>query len=111
MEITKETCIALGVAGFMQGYKSVAGRGLTPTAESWSEAAGYLENHMEAHGDELLIAGPEFIALCWLGGRIHAYNCGYETQGAPEAVRLMGEELAQEFSGNDSEPAGLPAVD
>ena len=108
MEITKETCIALGVAGFMQGYKSVAGRGLTPTAESWSQAAAILENNMEAHGDELLIAGPEFIALCWLGGRIHAYNRGYETQGAPEAVRLMCE-LAQEIGGNEIEPVGMPA--
>ena len=107
MELAKEHCIALGVAGFMQGYKSVAGQGIKPTADSWPKAAAILESHMAANGDEILIAGPEFIALCWLGGRIHAYNRGYETMGDPEAVRLMCEELAYEINHDENEISTL----
>lgn len=112
MEIAKGTIITLGVAGFMQGYESVAGQGLALAMDKgFAAAADCLEGHLEVHQGDLLLAGPEFIALCWLGGRIHAYNRGYETEVAPEAVRLMGEDLAQRIIDRDLESAELTAAE
>lgn len=112
MEITKETIITLGVAGFMQGYESVAGRALALSmSESFAAASDFLEGYLEVHQGDLLIAGSEFIALCWVGGRIYANNRDYETEVAPEVVRLMCEQLAQQLSDNDLEPAELTGAE